>query len=309
MAVTYFSKHLGQKKDLYRANKKISGIEYQEYFNKKSDADARQVELEAMSTNSDFWRLRNDFVQSGGIGENCASGGNIGIRHVYFRIPEIRKGSGTRYPAVEVSVSGSLVKKGVVIKSFPLSTYGWPGALIEAITYSFNITVAKKDGISDINLLEQALLWAEYNDDELSSKLWGMMSDSKEQVFINSEYSRNSKIIHMGLSESKSGSLTVRVGLPSGSKSKVITDYNMLFHTAAYFVALQIMHREFDEESSYESYAYGIYFMLKGDWMVKMHEKGYDCNDQIEQHGLNIDKWRLLVNQWSVSEYGSELLK
>lgn len=295
MAVTF----LPQQR-LYRAYKKIEGMEHQEYFHNEADALARQQTLDKKAEATAHWKLHNLFIQSEGVKEGCINGDNIGIRHVYLRINKTRKKGGVYYPSIQVSA----FRKGPVrtrVKNFPLSTYGWPEAVYEAVRYSYSILYPGEATQQD---LDDAIRWVARNEEELAVKLWGMFKDYPDPVYINSEITRSGQLMHINLRPTKYGGLALRAMLPHTSRNTTVKDYRMLVETAAYYVALQLIHREFKNEDHYEAYAMGIYLLLKGDWMTQVSKLGIDCH--IEDY--DVTEWRRLINQWCVDEYGHELI-
>ena len=254
--------------------------------------------------------MRNLFVQSESINEDCDKGGNIGIRHVYFRMQQTRKNSGIYIPEIEVSFT-KWASKEVFIRHFPLATFGWPNALHEAVKCSFEESVIKvapepkqrrNHGLSD------ALSWVNRNESELASKLWGMFGHQQGTVLINSEFIRNSKPMYMVLRVNPSGSLVISSRLPHTVKTLTIKDYSMLFETAAYYTALQIIHREFVNEESYQSYAAGVYFLLKGEWFKLLEQHSIEYQSVIDDKGYDIVRWYELINQWYSEACGTALL-
>lgn len=304
MGVSLFSTYLKQKKDLHRAYKKIDNIHHQLYYATKKEADLKQAELDLLAQESTDWKLKNIFIQCTGVRENCIGDTNIGIRHVYLRLNKVRKGSDRYAPSIQVSISKSNNKQGVIIKDFSLSTSGWPNALHEAITFSFNESVTQSEKVT----LNDALAWADRNEDKLAEYLWKMISDSKKLVIINSEFSRNSTIMYTRLKINTKGALVLATTLPHTNRSKTITDYDSLFQFAAYFTALQLIHREFDNEGSYASHAAGIYFLLKGEWLTLLASMGIDHRANGHEENYDFIRFKELVNQWCDLEYGQHLL-
>ena len=299
MAVTY----LPQQK-LYRANKKIDKVEHQEYYKDATSAKERQDILDMKFKSSEYWKLRNTFVQTEDVRDGCTGGENIGIRHVYLRIQRTRSNSGTLYPAIQVSAFRRRPER-TYIKSFTLSTYGWPEAAYEAVRYAHSILPAEDTNSQD---LIDAYVWLDRNKEALGRKLWGMFSTYPEPVYLNNEIVRGGQLMFIKLRPSRNGGLSLRTTLANSSKSVTINNYPMLFETAAYFVALQLIHREFKDESLYRSYAMGIYLLLKGEWMTRLLDLGIGCQDAIDDRGYDIDEWIRLVNQWCIDEYGSSLI-
>lgn len=304
MAVTLFSTFLKQKKDLFRAYKKIDTKPYAEYFSNKDEANARQAELDKLGESSADWQLKNIFIQRPAAEALAMSGSNIGIRHVYLRLQETRSGSGRQSPSIQFSAYNDRTQNQVVIKDFSLTRHGWPNALYAAVKFSFDNTVQDREKVT----LDDAFDWVKENEEDVATHLWQMIGAARDVVIINSEITRDGTLLYMGLKVNKYNSIVLSTRLAHVTRSITVRDYDSLFQNAAYFTALQLMHREFANEVSYSSYAAGIYIRLKGEWLDVLYRQGVDYEAYMGDEAYSYHKWKELVNQWCDIEYGQTLL-
>lgn len=304
MAVTLFSVFIKQKKDLFRAYKKVDNKPYAEYFSDKADADARQAELDKLGENSADWKLKNIFIQREAADALSFTGSNIGIRHVYLRLAKTKANSDRLTPTVQFTAYNDQAPNGHITKNFPLSIYGWPNALYEAARCSFNNTIQEHESVT----LDAVNEWVDSNESDVAAHLWRMIGNAKGTVLIDSDFHRGAAMMYMRLSETRRNTLVLATRLPHTGRSITITDYDSLFQNAAYFTALQITHREFSNDAAYSSYAFGIYFMLKGEWLTALHSQGIEYERYMGSAEYDFVKWKELVNQWCDREYGQALL-
>lgn len=304
MAVTLFSVFLKQKKDLFRAYKKIDTKPYAEYFSNKDEANARQAELDKLGESSADWQLKNIFIQRPAAEALATSGSNIGIRHIYLRLQETRAGSGRQSPSIQFSAYNNRTQNKVVIKDFSLTRYGWPNALYAAVKFSFDNTVQEHEKVT----LAGAFDWVRENEEDVAIHLWRMIGATRHVVLINSEITRDGNLLYTKLKVNKHNSIVLSTRLPHVTRSITVRDYDSLFQNAAYFTALQLMHREFANEVSYSSYAAGVYILLKGEWLDVLYRQGVPYEDYMGDNTYGYHKWKELINQWCDREYGQALL-